>query len=79
MARKKVNANDMLHLRRFYKALSSNVCLLGIESEEMVDRLFFTLSIDLRLWYKLFRLANLDWVSLRSISDLFFLIGKSIE
>ena len=72
MARKKVNANDMLHLRRFYKALSSNVCLLGIESEEMVDRLFFTLSIDLRLWYKLFRLANLDWVPLRSISDLFF-------
>ena len=72
MARKKVNTNDMLHLRRFYKALSSNVCLLGMESEEMVDHLFFTLSIDLRLWYKLFRLANLDWVSLRSISDLFF-------
>lgn len=43
---KKVNTNNMLQLRRSYKALSPNVCILCMEHEESIDHLFFTLFTD---------------------------------
>ena len=48
MTHKKVNNNDMLELRRSYKALSLDVCMLCMEHGESVDHLFFILSIDFR-------------------------------
>ena len=46
VALKKANTNDMIQLRRSYKALSLDVCLLCMESGEMVDHIFFTLPIE---------------------------------
>ena len=39
MAHKRVNTNDMLQLKRPYKAVCPNWCILCMESEETVDHL----------------------------------------
>ena len=52
----------MLQLKRPYKALNPHVCRLRKEQGESVDHLFLYYPLALELWYKLFRLAKMDWV-----------------
>ena len=70
MAHKKVNTNDLLQLRRLYKALSPDICKLCMRHGESTDHLFLHCSLTMELWHRLFQLAKMDWVPLRSISDM---------
>ena len=70
MAHKKVNTNDLLQLRRPYKTLSPDICKLCMKHGESVDHLFLHCSLTMGLWHRLFQLAKMDWVPLRSISDM---------
>ncbi|KAJ9685201.1 hypothetical protein PVL29_017293 [Vitis rotundifolia] len=70
VAHKKVNSNDMLQLRRPYKALSPDICFLYMKQRESVDHLFLHCSLTTGLWHRLFQLANLDWVVPMSIVDM---------
>ncbi|KAJ9682711.1 hypothetical protein PVL29_018607 [Vitis rotundifolia] len=45
VAHKKVNSNDMLQLRRPYKALSPDICVLCMKQGESVDHLFLHCSL----------------------------------
>ncbi|RVX21214.1 hypothetical protein CK203_002273 [Vitis vinifera] len=69
-AHKKVNTNDMLQVRRPYKALSLDICILCMKYGESVDHLFLHCSLTIGLWHRLFQLAKLDWVPPRSIFDM---------
>ena len=70
VAHKKVNTNDMLQVRRPYEALSPDICILCMKHEESVDHLFLHCSLTIGLWHRLFQLAKMDWVPLRSIFDM---------
>ncbi|RVW76404.1 Molybdopterin biosynthesis protein CNX1 [Vitis vinifera] len=70
VAHKKVNTNDLLQLRRPYKALSPDICKLCMKHGETVDHLFLHCSLTIGLWHRLFQSAKMDWVSPRSISDM---------
>ena len=70
MAHKKANINDLLQLKRSYKALSPDICKLCLQHGESVDHLFLHCSFTMGLWHKLFQLAKTDWVPLMSISDM---------
>ena len=70
MTHKKVNTNDMLQLRRPYKALSPNICILCMKHEESTDHLFLHCSLTMGLWHRLVQLAKMDWVPPRSIFDM---------
>ncbi|RVW64166.1 Transposon TX1 uncharacterized 149 kDa protein [Vitis vinifera] len=70
VAHKKVNTNDMLQVRRPYKALSPDICILCMKHGESTDHLFLHCSLTIGLWHRLFQLAKLDWVSPRSIYDM---------
>ena len=78
VALKKVNTNDMLQLRKSYKVLSPDVCLLCMESDEMVDHIFLYCPLSLGLWYRLFNLAHMDWVLLRSICNMMIVSYKGL-
>ena len=56
---KKVNTNDLLHVKRPYKSLSLHWCILCKGSGESIDHFFLHCLLTLGLWYKLFSLANL--------------------
>ncbi|KAJ9678262.1 hypothetical protein PVL29_022997 [Vitis rotundifolia] len=73
VAHKKVNSNDMLQLRRPYKALNPDICVLCMKHGESVDHLFLHCSLTTGLWHKLFQLAKMDWVPPRSIFDMMFI------
>ena len=60
----------MLQLRRSYKALNLDVCLLCIESGKTVDHIFLHWPLSLGLWHRLFSLVHVDWVPPRSICDM---------
>ena len=70
VAHKKVNTNDLLQLRRPYKALSPDICKLCMRHGEPADHLFLHCSLTMKLWHRLFQLAKTDWVPPRSISDM---------
>ena len=70
MTHKKVNTNDLLQLRRPYKALSPDICKLCMKQRESTNHLFLHCSLSMGLWHRLFQLAKMDWVSPRSISDM---------
>ncbi|RVW98459.1 hypothetical protein CK203_026896 [Vitis vinifera] len=70
VAHKKVNTNDMLQLRRPYKALSPDICMLCMEQGETVDHLFLHCSMTMGLWHRLFQLTKIDWVPPRSVFDM---------
>ena len=57
---KKVNTNDLLQLRRPYKALSLDICKLCMKHGESSDHLFIHCSLTMGLWHKLFQLAKTD-------------------
>ena len=60
VAHKKVNTNDMLQLRRPYKALSPDICILYMKHGESANHLFLHCSLMIGLWHKLFQLAKTD-------------------
>ncbi|RVW30353.1 Transposon TX1 uncharacterized 149 kDa protein [Vitis vinifera] len=62
VAHKKVNTNDMLQVRRPYKALSPDICILCMKHGESADHLFLHCSLTIGLWHRLFQLAKMDWV-----------------
>ena len=70
MAHKKVKTNNLLQLRRPYKALSPKICKLCMKYGESIDHLFLHCSLTIGLWHRLFQIAKMDWVPLRSISDM---------
>ena len=49
VAHKKVNTNNLLHLRRPYKALSPDLCKLCMRHGESTDHLFLHCSLTMRL------------------------------
>ena len=49
VAHKKVNTNDLLQLRRPYKAFSPDICKLGMKHGESVDHLFLHCSLTMGL------------------------------
>ena len=56
----KVNTNDKLQLRRPYKSLSSQWCILCKGNGESIDHLFLHCPLTIGLWHNLFNLARLD-------------------
>ena len=54
VAHKKVSTNDMLQLRRPFKAFSPDWCILYRGSSEMIDHLFLRCPITLGLWHRSF-------------------------
>ncbi|RVW23395.1 Transposon TX1 uncharacterized 149 kDa protein [Vitis vinifera] len=73
VAHKKVNTNDMLQVRRPYKALSSDICILCMKHGESADHIFLHCSLTIGLWHRLFQLAKMDWVPPRSILDMMYI------
>ena len=67
VALKKVNTNNLLWLRRPFKALSLNWCILCRSSNETIDHLFLYCPIALGLWQRIFSQAGKEWVSLGTI------------
>ncbi|RVW24904.1 putative ribonuclease H protein [Vitis vinifera] len=61
-----VNTNDMLQVRRPYKALSPDICILCMKHEESADHLFLHCSLTIGLWHRLFQLVKMDWVPPRT-------------
>ena len=49
VAHKKVNTNDMLQLRRPYKALSLDICIMCMKHVESTDHLFLHCSLMIGL------------------------------
>ena len=70
VAHKKVSTNDMLQLRRPYKALTPDICILCMKHEKSADHLFLHCSLTMGLWHRLFQLTKIDWVPPRSIFDM---------
>ncbi|RVW96993.1 hypothetical protein CK203_032308 [Vitis vinifera] len=66
VAHKKVNTNDMLQVRRPYKALSPDICILCMKHGESADHIFLHCSLTIGLWHRLFQLAKMDWVPPRA-------------
>ncbi|RVW25098.1 hypothetical protein CK203_113759 [Vitis vinifera] len=79
VAHKKVNTNDMLQVRRPYKALSPDICILCMKHGESADHLFLHCSLTIGLWHRLFQLAKMDWVPPRSIYDMMFIKFKGFD
>ena len=77
VAHKKVNTNDLLRLRRPYKGLSHDMCKLHMEHRESIDHLFLHCLLMMGVWYKLFRLAKMDWVC-SSICDMMIISFKGL-
>ena len=67
---KKVNTNDLLQLRRLYKALSPDICKLCMKYGELADHFFLHCHLTMRLWHRLFRIAKMDWLLPRSIFEM---------
>ena len=73
----------MLQLRRPFKALSPNWCILCRRSREMIDHLFLHCPINLGLWHRIFSQARMEWVQPSSICNMlvisFKCFGNSIR
>ncbi|KAJ9680549.1 hypothetical protein PVL29_019768 [Vitis rotundifolia] len=59
VAHGKVNTNDKLQLRRPYKSLCPQWCILCKGNGESIDHLFLHCPVTIGLWHKLFNLAGL--------------------
>ena len=55
----KVNTNNKLQLRRPYKSLCPQWCILCKGNGELIDHLFLHCPVTIGLWHKLFNLATL--------------------
>ncbi|RVW71406.1 Uridylate kinase [Vitis vinifera] len=72
----KVNTNDKLQLRRPYKSLCPQWCILCKGNGESIDHRFLHCPVTIGLWHKLFNLAGLAWVPPRSIVDMMVIAFK---
>ncbi|KAL6346450.1 hypothetical protein AAG906_033246 [Vitis piasezkii] len=70
VAHGKVNTNDKLQLRRPYKALCPQWCILCKGNGESIDHLFLHCPVTIGLWHRLFNLVGVIWVPPRSIEDI---------
>nr|CAN63022.1 hypothetical protein VITISV_042518 [Vitis vinifera] len=78
VAHGKVNTNDKLQLRRPYKSLCPQWCILCKGNRESIDHLFLYCPVTIGLWNKLFKLAGLDWVPPRSFEDMLVIAFKGL-
>ena len=78
VAHGKVNTNDKLQLRRPYKSLCPQWCILCKGNGESIDHLFLHCPVTIGLWNKLFKLAGLDWVPPRSFEDMLVIAFKGL-
>ena len=73
----------MLQVRRPFMALSPHRCILCLNNGQSIDHLFLHCLLNMELWHKLFKLAELDWVSPKSINDIMTIsfrgLGNSIR
>ena len=76
VAHKKVNINNMLQLRRPFKNLSFDWCILCKRSSETVDHFFLHCPITLGLWHRIFSPEGMLWVQPNSIYDMMVLSFK---
>ncbi|RVW53835.1 hypothetical protein CK203_088568 [Vitis vinifera] len=78
VAHGKVNTNDKLQLRRPYKALSPQWCILCKGNGESIDHLFLHCPVTIGLWHRLFNLVGLIWVPPRSLEDMLVISFKGL-
>ena len=78
VAHGKVNTNDKLQLRRPYKSLCPQWCILCKGNGKSIDHLFLHCSVTIGLWHKLFNLAGLVWVPPRSFEDMLVIVFKGL-
>ena len=78
VAHGKVNTNDKLQLRRPYKSLCPQWCILCKGNGEPIDHFFLHCPVTIGLWHKLFNLAGLVWVPPRSFEDMLVIAFKSL-
>ncbi|RVW67640.1 hypothetical protein CK203_063062 [Vitis vinifera] len=78
VAHGKVNTNDKLQLRRPYKSLCPQWCILCKGNGESINHLFLHCSVTIGLWHKLFNLAGLVWVPPRSFEDMLVIAFKGL-
>ena len=74
---------DMSHdvyceLRRPYKSLCPQWCILCKRNGESINHLFLHCPVTIGLWHKLFNLAGLAWVPPRSIEDMLVVAFKGL-
>ncbi|RVW87592.1 putative ribonuclease H protein [Vitis vinifera] len=69
--------HDKLQLRRPYKSLCPQWCILCKGNGESIDHLF-SCPVTIGLWNKLFKLAGLDWVPPRSFEDMLVIAFKGL-
>ncbi|RVX06659.1 hypothetical protein CK203_029469 [Vitis vinifera] len=74
----KVNTNNKLQLRRPYKSLCPQWCILCKGNRESIDHLFLHCPVTIGLCHKSFNLAGLAWVSPRSIVDMMVIAFKGL-
>ncbi|RVW90769.1 putative ribonuclease H protein [Vitis vinifera] len=83
VAHGKVNTNDKLQLRRPYKALCPQWCILCKRNGESIDHLFLHCPVTIGLWHRLFNLVGVIWVPPRSIEDMLVIsfrgLGNSVR
>ncbi|RVX17758.1 putative ribonuclease H protein [Vitis vinifera] len=78
VAHGKVNTNDKLQLRRPYKALYPQWCILCKGHGESIDHLFLHCPITIGLWHRLFNLVGVIWVPPRSLEDMLVISFKGL-
>ncbi|RVW93876.1 Transposon TX1 uncharacterized 149 kDa protein [Vitis vinifera] len=79
VAHGKVNTNDKLQLRRPYKALCPQWCILCKGNGESIDHIFLHCPVTIGIWYRLFNLAGLVWVPPRSLEDMLVITFKGLR
>ena len=77
VAHGKVNTNDKLQLRRPYKSLCPQWCILCKGNGESIDHLFLYCPVTIGLRHKLFNLVRLVWVPPRSLRTCWLLLLKA--
>ena len=75
---KMVNTIDMLQLRRPFKALSLDWCII-CRSREMINLLLLHCLITLGFWRRIFSQAGMVWVKLDTIHDMMVISLKCFE
>ncbi|WKA04126.1 hypothetical protein VitviT2T_022186 [Vitis vinifera] len=78
VAHGKVNTNDKLQLRRPYKALCPQWCILCKGNGESIDHLFLHCPVTIGLWHRLFNLVGVIWVPPRSLEDMLVISFKGL-
>ena len=73
---KKANTNDMLQLRRPFKTLNPDWCILYRRNKGTIDHLFLHYPITLGLWHRIFSQAGMEWVQPSSICNMLVISFK---